>query len=115
MESPIVLGRVTRCTIRPMTDVGGSQASTVTSVAFGEFRRFASRMTQMPMPNQSATPRMQGTLPQTPAPMRPAVLSASGEAVAVATGLSSGEAVCASMFVTVKRIGKPARIRFMRT
>lgn len=47
----MVLGRVTKCTIKPMTLVAGIHANTVTRVAFGELRRFASLITQMPIAN----------------------------------------------------------------
>src|SRR6202030_1006162 len=40
-------GRVTRCTINPITHVAGIQPRIVTSCAFSEFRAFASFMIQM--------------------------------------------------------------------
>jgi hypothetical protein len=47
-------GLVIKWTINPMIVVNGIHASTVTRVAFGELRRFASFITQMAITSQIA-------------------------------------------------------------
>jgi hypothetical protein len=100
----IVFGRVIKWTIRPMTHVHGIQVSTVTSVAFGELRFFASRITQMAAMIQSARLQPQINNPQTP-PKIPAVAAAAA---------SFGDASCANKFPAMKISGQAESRRFIR-
>ena len=107
-EPGIVFGRVTRWTINPITVVGGIQASTVTRVAFGDWRRLASFMTQIAIPSQMATEISIGINinPQAPATIPAAAFSLSSVGVAVASS-------CARRAAAVKRSGTPQMSRFI--
>ena len=95
----IVFGRVTRCTIKPTGQT--SHPKTVTRVAFGELRFFASRMIQIATKSQIAI--MMSWKMQTP-PKMPA---------AAAPLSSAGVESCASKLETVKANGSPKRSRFI--
>src|ERR1700730_1549015 len=97
-----------------MTVVGGIQASTVTRVAFGDWRRFASFMTQMAMNSQMA--RKTSQIKQKPVKIAaiPAAVALSISGVALATAAaSSGAAFCARRAVAVKSNGRPEMSRFI--
>jgi hypothetical protein len=97
-----------------MTVVGGIQASTVTRVAFGDWRRFASFMTQMAMNSQMA--RKISQIKQKPPKIAaiPAAVALSISGVALATAAaSSGDEVCAKRVVVVTSNGRPEMNRFI--
>ena len=91
-----------------MTVVAGIQASTVTRVAFGDWRRFASFVTQIAIPSQIAIEIRIGIsiTPHTPATSPAASFSLSWVGVAVASS-------CARRAVAVKSSGRPEISRFI--
>ena len=101
-EPGTIFGRVIKCTISPMTVVNGIQASTVTRVALGELRRFASFITQIAMKSQIAS-EINGI--RIPAP----------QIAAIAPPLISGVGVtsCARIAEETKTNGEPIKSRFM--
>jgi hypothetical protein len=97
-------GRVAKCTINPIGQT--SQPSTMTSVALGDWRRFASFIIQIATQSQTpiSTIWKRQTTPKPPARSLPLI---SGVAV------SSGGGLCASKVVAVKSSGRPEMSRFI--
>src|ERR1044072_9311486 len=91
--------------IQPIHQVNGIHVSTVTRVAFGELRRFASFITKMAAQSQSPIDISQ-TMPTTiPPPKHPAT--------AAAWSASLGDELCASKVVAENSAGSPNRSRFI--
>ena len=97
-----------------MTVVAGIQASTVTRVAFGDWRRFASFMTQMAMNSQMARKisQIKQKPPKIAAIPAAAALSIPGVALAIAAA-ASRDTGFARRVVAVKSTKRLERSRFI--